>query len=83
MKTAEKWNIIYRTICFNDKAVSGQLLPNPQNVKFIKSVQDDIKDEIKQVVGEMKAGRVNHCDGGVGVKVLTELESKMEKLIEV
>ena len=54
MKTAEEWNIIYSGICFNDKAVSGQLLPNPQNVKFIKSVQDDVRNEIKQLIDEME-----------------------------
>ena len=38
MKTAEELNLEYTWICANDPAVHGQLLPNPQNIRFIQSV---------------------------------------------
>jgi len=38
MKTAKQWNEEYSRICFNDPAVHGQLLPNPQNIAFIEQV---------------------------------------------
>jgi hypothetical protein len=41
MKTKEEWNWEYTKICANDPAVHGQLLPNPQNMAFIKLVQLD------------------------------------------
>ena len=41
MKKAEEWNLEYTTICANDPAVHGQLLPNPQNIAFIKRIQED------------------------------------------
>lgn len=41
MKTADYWNTVYTGICVNDPAVSGQLLPSPQNIEFIRQVQLD------------------------------------------
>lgn len=41
MKTAEQWNEEYRLICANDPAVHGQLLPNPQNIAFLRRVMRD------------------------------------------
>lgn len=39
--SAEEWNYEYMRICANDPAVSGQLLPNLQNIAFIQRVMDD------------------------------------------
>ncbi len=39
MKTAEEWNWLHTTICANNPAVHGQLLPAPQMVAFIEGVQ--------------------------------------------
>ena len=41
LKTAGQWNWEYTQICANDPAVHGQLLPNPQNMKFINAIQCD------------------------------------------
>lgn len=41
MKTAEDWNWEYTKICANNPSVHGQLLPNPQNIAFIKQIQLD------------------------------------------
>ena len=41
MRTAEEWNWEHTKICANDPAVHGQLLPTPQMVRFLKSVQAD------------------------------------------
>ena len=81
MKTAEEWNIIYSGICFNDKAVSGQLLPNPQNVKFIKSVQDDIRNEIKQLVDEMIGIRRMSLESYITSKAVKKVNAEIMKLI--
>lgn len=41
MKRAEDWNLEYTIICANCPTVHGQLLPNPQNIEFIRRVQND------------------------------------------
>jgi hypothetical protein len=41
IKTASQWNWEYTQICASDPAVHGQLLPNPQNMKFINAIQRD------------------------------------------
>ena len=41
MKTKQQWNAEYTALCFNSPYVSGQLLPAPQNMEFIESVQRD------------------------------------------
>jgi hypothetical protein len=45
MKSASEWNDYHKQICFNDPAVHGQLLPNPQMVEFIQQIQLDAMKE--------------------------------------
>ena len=51
LKSKEQWNAEYTALCFNDPAVSGQLLPAPQNMDFIKAVQ---RDAIEYICSEME-----------------------------
>ena len=48
MKTAEQWNEEYKLICFNDPAVHGQILPNPQNIEFIRRVMKESADSARR-----------------------------------
>lgn len=41
LKSASDWNWEYTQVCASDPAVHGQLLPSPQNVKFINAIQRD------------------------------------------
>ena len=66
MKTAEEWNWEYTKICASDPAVHGQLLPNPQNIAFIKQIQlDAMKEGMRKAAQtECDEMRMNYLDYG-------------------
>jgi hypothetical protein len=74
MKTCNEWNEEHTRICANDPAVHGQLLPNPQMIKFIAEVQQDAILFASQQVEKLGAhfltnrnvGDVAMYDQGIG-----------------
>lgn len=76
MKSASEWNDYHKQICFNDPAVHGQLLPNPQMVEFIKKIQTDAMKEGMRRAAEV-AGK--NLDWATYHDVISAAEQLTEK----
>ena len=62
MKSDEQWLMTFRGVCFNDPACSGQQLPGPQTIAFVRAIQADALLHAAEIAESERVEESRHAE---------------------